>query len=131
MAGVRSPSRSTKRRFDAASLAALAVFALLLAFTALTRGVPLWLAVLYTGASALCFVLYAVDKAAAVNGRERIPESLLLWPGLVGGWPGAMLAQQWLRHKTAKWTFRLRFWLTVVANLALLAWLALPHRLGR
>ena len=131
MAAVPSSSRSAKRRFDPASAVALVAFALLVAFVALTRGVPRWAELLYGGASALCFALYAVDKAAAVDGRDRIPESVLLWLGFAGGWPGAIVAQQVLRHKTSKWTFRLRFWLTVVANAALFAWFDLPRLSGR
>jgi len=122
------PAR-TSHRLDPASIFVLGAFAGIYAIAWLLRGVPLWADVLYAGASALCFVLYAIDKSAAVDGRDRLPESLLLWPGLAGGWPGALVAQQVLRHKTAKWTFRLRFWLSVVANMALFAWFELPHRL--
>ena len=86
---------------------------------AATRGIPAWAHLLYAGASALCFVFYAVDKAAARAGRDRISESMLLSLGFVGGWPGAIVAQQLLRHKTAKRSFRIRFWLSVVANIAL------------
>ena len=128
MAAVRSPSRPAKRRFDRPSLAILVAFALLLAFVAVTRGVPLWAELLYVGASALSFALYAVDKAAAIDKRDRISESMLLSLGLVGGWPGAIVAQQVLRHKTSKLTFRIRFWLSVAANVALFAWFALPRR---
>jgi uncharacterized membrane protein YsdA (DUF1294 family) len=35
---------------------------------------------------------------------------------LVGGWPGAIVAQQMLRHKTSKVSFRVAFWLTVLVN---------------
>jgi uncharacterized membrane protein YsdA (DUF1294 family) len=111
-----------KRRFDPASLVVLAAFALLVAFVALTRGVPAWAASLYVGASVVCFVLSGVDTAAAHAGRDRIPESVLLSLGLVGGWPGALAAQQVFRHKTSKRSFRGRFWLSVVANVAVFVW---------
>jgi uncharacterized membrane protein YsdA (DUF1294 family) len=42
-----------------------------------------------------------------------------------GGWPGAVLAQQWLRHKSSKAAFRARFRVTVIVNAGLflaLAW---------
>jgi len=78
------------------------------------------LAALYGGASIIAYVLYALDKSAAIGQRRRIAErTLLLW-GLRGGWPGAWLAQQTLRHKTRKLPFALLFWLSVVLNLALL-----------
>ncbi len=86
------------------------------------RRVPLWADVLYLGASALCFALYAIDKQAAIHGRDRISESTLLSLGFVGGWPGAIVAQQLFRHKTSKLTFRIRFWLSVIANVAIFAW---------
>ena len=47
--------------------------------------------------------------------------------GLLCGWPGALLAQQWLRHKTAKRSFQLVFWITVVVNMAGFAWMTLQY----
>lgn len=117
-----APSRPAKHRFDPLSLAVLAAFALAWAVVALTRGVPSWAGFLYAGASALCFALYAVDKAAARSGRDRISESMLLSLGFVGGWPGAIVAQQVFRHKTAKRSFRVRFWLSVIVNVSVFIW---------
>ena len=122
MAGVPSPSRPAKHRFDPLSLVVLAAFALAWAVVAVTRGVPPWAGPLYAGASASCFALYTVDKAAARAGRERIPESMLLSLGFVGGWPGAILAQQVYRHKTVTRPFRNRFWLSVIGNVAIFVW---------
>jgi len=124
-----SHPRTPPHRFDAASIVALAAFALCYASVAILRGVPTWLSLLYAGASLLCFTLYAIDKAAARAGRDRIPESMLLSLGLVGGWPGAIVAQQVFRHKTIKRAFRIRFWITVVANVGLFVWVALLPRL--
>lgn len=110
----------------------LGTFAIGYASVALIRGMPIWVSVLYAGASLLCFAFYAVDKAAARAGRDRIPESMLLSLGLVGGWPGAIVAQQAFRHKTSKPAFRLRFWITVATNIALFAWAELwPHLFDR
>ena len=125
---MRPSSRSAKRRFDPSTVVVLAAFALLAAFVALTRGVPAWAALLYAGASLLCFVLYGADKAAARAGRERISEAMLLSLGLVGGWPGAIVAQQVFRHKTSKRSFRLRFWASVAANVAIFAWATIAPR---
>ena len=41
--------------------------------------------------------------------------------GFVGGWPGALVAQQLFRHKTRKRSFRRAFWITVVVNVLVLA----------
>jgi uncharacterized membrane protein YsdA (DUF1294 family) len=42
---------------------------------------------------------------------------------LVGGWPGALVAQRVLRHKSRKKPFQVTFWVVVVLNCAALAWL--------
>lgn len=77
-------------------------------------GVP----VFYAAASVLTFMAYALDKSAAIAGRWRTSEKTLHLLALAGGWPGALLAQQWLRHKTAKREFVAIFWLTVTLNAA-------------
>ena len=79
----------------------------------------------YALASLACFGAYAMDKSAARSRSRRTPERSLLLLGLVGGWPGALLAQRMLRHKTAKTSFQVKFWLTVVANIGVLAGLTL------
>jgi uncharacterized membrane protein YsdA (DUF1294 family)/cold shock CspA family protein len=94
----------------------------------LLRPFPLWVPALYLGASIVCFVAYAVDKAASRRGGWRVPEASLLALGVIGGWPGAIVAQQVFRHKTIKSRFRVAFWLTVLLNLAyflMLAWLTM------
>lgn len=83
----------------------------------------LTLAALYLLLSAVTLLIYALDKSAARRRQWRIPESLLHLLALAGGWPGALVAQRLLRHKTQKATFLAMFWLTVTANCAVLAWL--------
>jgi uncharacterized membrane protein YsdA (DUF1294 family) len=78
----------------------------------------------YLAMSVACFIAYALDKSAARRGERRTPESTLLMLGLFGGWPGAVLAQQWLRHKTVKQPFRQMFWFTVFVNVFGFLWLA-------
>ena len=77
---------------------------------------------LYGFFSVIAFFNYARDKSAARSGQRRISEKRLLIIGLAGGWPGALLAQQTLRHKTSKKSFQLQFWITVVINLLALGW---------
>ena len=81
----------------------------------------LWLAAVYGVASIICFIAYAVDKSAAIHRRRRTPERTLLLLGLACGWPGGWLAQRWLRHKTAKPSFRIAYWASVAANIAAVA----------
>lgn len=88
--------------------------------------VALWTAGLYFAASLVCFLAYAIDKSAATAGRWRIAESTLLLLGVVGGWPGAIIAQQMLRHKTKKASFRSAFWATVFVNVIIFALFATP-----
>lgn len=84
-------------------------------------GLPPQLLWFYLAASLFTFVVYVVDKAAARNGTWRVPESKLHLLALVGGWPGAICGQQWLRHKSSKASFRSGLWLTVLANCAAFA----------
>ena len=86
-------------------------------------GLPVFIAVAYAAMSLLALAAYAIDKSAAQAGRRRIPEKTLHLFALLGGWPGALVAQQWLRHKSVKAGFLGVFWLTVFANLGLAAWL--------
>lgn len=73
------------------------------------------------------FFAYWKDKVAAELEAPRLREDLLHALALAGGWPAAWLAQQVLRHKTVKRSFRLLFWLTVAVNLlALAAWVLWP-----
>lgn len=77
----------------------------------------------YAVISVIAYITYAIDKKAAIKNRRRVSEKSLHLLGVVGGWPGALLAQQRLRHKTQKTTFQLIFWLTVALNLACVGWL--------
>ncbi|MEQ9006220.1 MAG: DUF1294 domain-containing protein, partial [Pseudomonadales bacterium] len=81
---------------------------------------PVWVLLLYTGASLLAFLAYALDKSAAHRGRWRVSEKTLHALSLAGGWPGALIAQRWLRHKSKKVSFQTTFWVTVAVNVAAL-----------
>lgn len=87
---------------------------------------PYWVLVLYLGASLLCFIIYAVDKSAAAEGRWRVSESALLLLGLAGGWPGAIVAQQVLRHKTKKRSFQAAFAGSIIVNVLVFVLLTSP-----
>lgn len=106
--------------------ASILLFAGLYAFAMVRWGTPGAVGAAYLVASAACFVVYAMDKSAAREGRWRTSESTLLLMGLACGWPGAALAQQWLRHKSTKPAFRARFWATVGVNVGAFAYLASP-----
>lgn len=67
------------------------------------------------------FAVYAYDKRAARRGAWRIPEKQLHAFALLGGFPGAYIAQQKLRHKTRKASFKKQFWLLLAVEVILIA----------
>jgi len=75
----------------------------------------------YASMSLLAFLLYAADKRRAARREWRISEATLHLVELLGGWPGAAVAQQVLRHKRQKRGYMLVFWLIVAAHAA--AWM--------
>ena len=82
---------------------------------------------IYVVASCLGFMVYAFDKAAAMQGNWRTQESTLHLVSLLGGWPGAMVAQSMFRHKTKKMSFRAVYWVTVLMNCGGVMWLLSPN----
>lgn len=115
-APMRSPSRLPRTTIG------LLVLAAVIAGTVAQR-IPLPVAGAYLAMSAVSYSMYFFDKAAAGQGRRRTPENSLHLVDLLGGWPGALVAQQQFRHKTAKPSFQWMFWTTVAANLAGVGWL--------
>ncbi len=109
----------------------LLAFGLIYAAATLVWALPYAVAGVYGAASVACFIAYAFDKAAAKAGRWRTEEATLLTLGLMCGWPGAVLAQSWLRHKSQKASFRGQFWMTVVINIAAFIYLASPYSILR
>jgi uncharacterized membrane protein YsdA (DUF1294 family)/cold shock CspA family protein len=130
VAGRRMPAAPHRRtpRASAGSATYLPILLFVLAYFAVNAlwPLPLWVAGFYVVASAICFVVYAIDKSAATARRWRVSETTLLLLGVVGGWPGAIVAQQTLRHKTQKAGFRSAFWGTVVINLLAFGVFATP-----
>jgi uncharacterized membrane protein YsdA (DUF1294 family)/cold shock CspA family protein len=75
-----------------------------------------WPVLGYGLVSLLSCYLYWSDKRSAQRGAWRIPEKTLHTVDLLGGWPGGLLAQQLLRHKTRKTSFQVAFWLSVILH---------------
>ncbi|MCU7877637.1 MAG: cold shock and DUF1294 domain-containing protein [Candidatus Thiodiazotropha sp. (ex Lucinoma borealis)] len=124
-AGDRLPQK-TKQKKGSLSVSVAILFLVIVAVTVATSKIsPLILAV-YLILSLLTFIMYAVDKSAAKEGAWRTPESTLHLLSLAGGWPGAVVAQQKLRHKSKKQSFRTVFWVTVLLNCSLFIWLLTP-----
>jgi uncharacterized membrane protein YsdA (DUF1294 family)/cold shock CspA family protein len=75
--------------------------------------IPLFL---YSFLSALTILFYGADKKRALLSRWRIPERYLHLLELLGGWPGALLAQRDFRHKLTKASYQHRFWAIVALH---------------
>ena len=82
------------------------LFVLLVVAATLAGRLPQAVILTYGVVSILTFLVYWHDKSAARSGQWRTQESSLLFLGLAGGWPGAVVAQILLRHKSGKRTFQ-------------------------
>jgi len=65
------------------------------------------------GISALTYLLYFLDKRQARAKTWREPERMLHLLELMGGWPGAFLAQCEIRHKSTKPIYQIVFILII------------------
>jgi uncharacterized membrane protein YsdA (DUF1294 family)/cold shock CspA family protein len=84
-----------------------------------------WLVpLIYVVVSLLLFCIYAFDKSAAMNRRQRTPENTLQALAMAGGWPGALVAQRMFHHKSKKASFQSLFRGIVVIHLVGLAMVA-------
>jgi len=106
-------------------IAVAVLFMAALGAAVLADRLPRFVFLIYAGASVVAFAAYAWDKSAARNNERRTPEANLHLIGLAGGWPGALLAQQLLRHKSSKIEFLRVCWATVLINCAALAYFVL------
>jgi uncharacterized membrane protein YsdA (DUF1294 family)/cold shock CspA family protein len=117
-ARVEAPARWTWPR-----LLAIPAFVLLAAYVFWRWGLQPRVLLVYGALSVLSFLAYVFDKAAAGRGGWRTAEKTLHLLDVAGGWPGGLLAQQLMRHKTAKPAFVAVFWATVLLNMAgFVAW---------
>jgi uncharacterized membrane protein YsdA (DUF1294 family)/cold shock CspA family protein len=121
-----APAQNKNLKKSANANIAAALFLTIVCISTLMAKIPFLVLPLYLLASMLTFVVYAMDKSAAERGAWRTPESTLHFLALACGWPGALIAQEQLRHKSKKQEFRLVFWLTVLVNISLFIWLHTP-----
>ena len=80
-----------------------------------------WVPLVYFSASTILFIVYAFDKSAAMNRRWRVVEDRLHLFALLGGWPGALVAQAMFHHKSKKAGFLAALFLIAIFNVAVLA----------
>jgi uncharacterized membrane protein YsdA (DUF1294 family)/cold shock CspA family protein len=124
--GDRASSPPTAPGPGVGALIFAGAFLAFVAGTVATGRLPFLVLIAYLIGSCVAYLAYALDKAASLKGHRRTPESTLHFFSLAGGWPGAMLAQRTLRHKTQKQSFQVMYWATVVLNCAALGWLLSP-----
>ena len=115
------PAKATVPAGSGLALALMLLWLGLLAWGAATRALPPWVLGALGLLNAATFLAYALDKDAARKGRWRTSEKHLHLLALLGGWPAAWWAQQWLRHKSSKAEFRAVYWATLLLNCAALA----------
>ena len=122
--GHRKATKTGSRLLFSASLS-LAFFSGLGGLVFINK-LPIIIPGMYAALSVMAFALYAKDKSAAQLGNWRTSESTLHLISLLGGWPGAMIAQNKLRHKSKKISFKVVYWITVIMNCGVLGWLLTP-----
>lgn len=125
LAGDKRPPR-TKRRSPAWAILGAVIFFSAAGAAVLVANLPPAILLIYLAASVVTFIAYAIDKSAARKGRWRTQEGTLHLLAVIGGWPGALVAQSVLRHKSSKQPFRVIFWLTVILNCVAFTWLLTP-----
>ena len=102
-------------------------FSVVLSFLYYRDYIPVVVVALYAFMSIFAYLTYAADKRAAELHTWRTSEATLHLIELLGGWPGAALAQSWLRHKSKKWSFRIVYMIVVIMNCSGLYWLVTPQ----
>lgn len=117
---VQAERGSIKRNLPAITAG---IFIAIVGLAVQTHKIPLHVFTLYMAASLLTFVMYALDKRASIRRGWRTKESTLHLCALIGGWPGALIAQQTLQHKSRKQPFRLIFFITSALNIFVFIWL--------
>jgi uncharacterized membrane protein YsdA (DUF1294 family)/cold shock CspA family protein len=81
--------------------------------------------------SAITYGMYGHDKRLANSGGWRTAEKSLHLAELLGGWPGALLAQRRFRHKCSKGSYQFVFWCIIILHQIVAVDLILRHRLSR
>ena len=122
MTGQKIKARQAQKQNSLVLMFAIA-FMLAVVGLAVTQYMPWRIGAGYGALSFITFWLYAYDKHKAQKGHWRTSESTLQLFALIGGWPGAIIAQQLLRHKSKKLSFRIQLVFMTCLNIAALVWL--------
>lgn len=124
--GKRNIPRHRTKPWDTASLVVLGGFILSYLLITVVWSLSIYVGVAYLSVSLICAAFYWADKHSAQTGAWRISEATLLMLGAFCGWPGAIVAQHLLQHKTTKPSFRFEHWGSVIVNLVFFYLLTTP-----
>lgn len=125
-AGKRNIPRHRVKSWDTASLVVLGAFILSYLLITVVWKLSIYVGVVYLAMSVICAGVYWLDKDSARIGAWRVSEATLLMLGGFCGWPGAIVAQHLLQHKTTKPSFRFEHWGSVIMNLVFFYLLTTP-----
>lgn len=114
----RLPDWTMRRAFTCFAAAFIAALVLGAWLDRISSAVPTF----YVVVSVFTAAIYASDKDRAGRAQWRTSEKTLHLLELCGGWPGALIAQHWIRHKVGKPWFQATFWLIVLGHLAVWTW---------
>ncbi len=83
-----------------------------------------FVAVWFAAFSVVTFLAFGYDKWRTGRSGQRVSELALVMLGAFGGWLGGLMGMMIFRHKTAKWTFKLKYTLALIPFVAeVWAWL--------
>ncbi len=115
--GERDP-RGTDKIFDVLYSALSCIFLIGIGVLVFLKKLDPIILILYLLVSLVTFLLYWLDKIKATKDQRRTPEKKLHFCSLIGGWPGALIAQRILHHKSRKKSFQIEFYITVILNIS-------------
>lgn len=122
LTGYRLP-QDMQKKYGPLPVIIAVVFLVIVGIAVVASGLPPVILGFYMVVSLMTYIAYAVDKSAARKGAWRTKESTLHLLSLIGGWPGALVAQNKLRHKSRKASFRAVFWMIVLFNCGVFVWM--------
>lgn len=115
--GERDP-RQIDKFFDVGYLAFSCFFLFAIGALVLFKKIDPVILILYLILSFMTFLIYWRDKIKSKKDQWRIQEQTLHLFSLIGGWPGALIAQRTLHHKSRKKSFQKTFFITMVLNVS-------------
>jgi uncharacterized membrane protein YsdA (DUF1294 family)/cold shock CspA family protein len=119
-------AQKSDKKWETPSVVALLVFVVSYLISTLMWNLPWQVGAAYVVMSLICAGFYWHDKVSARLREWRTSEAALFMLGVFCGWPGAIVAQQVLRHKTSKKSFRVMHWTSAVMNMVLFYLVSTP-----